>query len=109
MCCLWGTRLGGHYTRTPALVQIVVRANLCGLSPIPMPSSPMPDSNVKDAPRNATATALGIFKKWDYEIGERSLCPGDTLRIYLLPFAVTMSRPLAVGFSFPLLPDIKIG
>jgi phosphoserine phosphatase RsbU/P len=29
-----------------------------------------------------TATVLGIFKKWDCEIGERTLCPGDTLALY---------------------------
>ncbi|MGC1620792.1 MAG: SpoIIE family protein phosphatase [Candidatus Acidiferrum sp.] len=29
-----------------------------------------------------TATVLGIFKKWDCEIGERTLCPGDTLVLY---------------------------
>jgi len=31
---------------------------------------------------DATATVLGIFKKWDCEIGERTLCPGDTLALY---------------------------
>jgi phosphoserine phosphatase RsbU/P len=30
----------------------------------------------------ATATVLGIFKDWDCEIGERQLCPGDTLALY---------------------------
>lgn len=30
----------------------------------------------------ATATVLGIFKKWDCEIGERTLRPGDTLALY---------------------------
>ncbi len=29
-----------------------------------------------------TATVLGIFKKWDCEIGERTLRPGDTLALY---------------------------
>jgi serine phosphatase RsbU (regulator of sigma subunit)/catechol 2,3-dioxygenase-like lactoylglutathione lyase family enzyme len=29
-----------------------------------------------------TATVLGIFKKWDCEIGERTLSPGDTLALY---------------------------
>jgi serine phosphatase RsbU (regulator of sigma subunit)/catechol 2,3-dioxygenase-like lactoylglutathione lyase family enzyme len=29
-----------------------------------------------------TATVLGIFKKWDCEIGERTLCPGETLALY---------------------------
>jgi serine phosphatase RsbU (regulator of sigma subunit)/catechol 2,3-dioxygenase-like lactoylglutathione lyase family enzyme len=29
-----------------------------------------------------TATVLGIFKKWDCELGERTLCPGDTLALY---------------------------
>ena len=31
---------------------------------------------------DATATVLGIFKKWDCEIGERTFCPGDTLALY---------------------------
>jgi len=31
---------------------------------------------------DATATVLGIFKKWDCEIGERTLRPGDTLALY---------------------------
>ena len=31
---------------------------------------------------DATATVLGIFKKWDCEIGERQLCAGDTLVLY---------------------------
>ncbi|MGH9743041.1 MAG: PP2C family protein-serine/threonine phosphatase [Candidatus Acidiferrum sp.] len=31
---------------------------------------------------DATATVLGIFKKWDCEIGERTICPGDTLALY---------------------------
>ena len=30
----------------------------------------------------STATVLGIFKKWECEIGERTLCPGDTLALY---------------------------
>ena len=30
----------------------------------------------------ATATVLGIFKKWDCEIGECQLHPGDTLALY---------------------------
>ena len=30
----------------------------------------------------ATATVLGIFRKWDCEIGERTLHPGDTLALY---------------------------
>jgi serine phosphatase RsbU (regulator of sigma subunit) len=29
-----------------------------------------------------TATVLGIFKKWDCEIGERTLCPGEILALY---------------------------
>jgi serine phosphatase RsbU (regulator of sigma subunit)/catechol 2,3-dioxygenase-like lactoylglutathione lyase family enzyme len=29
-----------------------------------------------------TATVLGIFKKWDCEIGERTFHPGDTLALY---------------------------
>ncbi|MGH9806559.1 MAG: SpoIIE family protein phosphatase, partial [Terriglobia bacterium] len=29
-----------------------------------------------------TATVLGIFKKWDCEIGERVICPGDMLALY---------------------------
>ena len=29
-----------------------------------------------------TATVLGIFKKWDCEIGEHTLDPGDTLALY---------------------------
>ena len=29
-----------------------------------------------------TATVLGIFKKWECEIGERNLCPGDTVALY---------------------------
>lgn len=29
-----------------------------------------------------TATVLGIFKKWDCEIGEHTLSPGDTLALY---------------------------
>jgi phosphoserine phosphatase RsbU/P len=29
-----------------------------------------------------TATVLGIFKKWECETGERTLCPGDTLVLY---------------------------
>jgi serine phosphatase RsbU (regulator of sigma subunit) len=28
------------------------------------------------------ASVLGIFKKWDCEIGERTLCPGDTFALY---------------------------
>jgi serine phosphatase RsbU (regulator of sigma subunit)/catechol 2,3-dioxygenase-like lactoylglutathione lyase family enzyme len=31
---------------------------------------------------DATATVLGIFKKWDCEIGELTLRPGDTLALY---------------------------
>ena len=31
---------------------------------------------------DATATVLGIFKKWDCELGERSIHPGDTLVLY---------------------------
>ncbi len=31
---------------------------------------------------NSTATVLGIFKKWECETGERTLCPGDTLALY---------------------------
>jgi len=31
---------------------------------------------------DSTATVLGIFKKWDCEIGERQLHPGDTLALY---------------------------
>jgi len=31
---------------------------------------------------DATATVLGIFKKWDCEIDERTLCAGDTLALY---------------------------
>jgi len=31
---------------------------------------------------HATATVLGIFKKWDCEIGERTIHPGDTLALY---------------------------
>jgi serine phosphatase RsbU (regulator of sigma subunit) len=30
----------------------------------------------------STATVLGIFKKWDCEIGESQLFPGDTLALY---------------------------
>jgi serine phosphatase RsbU (regulator of sigma subunit)/catechol 2,3-dioxygenase-like lactoylglutathione lyase family enzyme len=30
----------------------------------------------------ATATVLGIFKKWDCEIGECQITPGDTLALY---------------------------
>ena len=30
----------------------------------------------------ATATVLGIFKKWDCEVGECQLIPGDTLALY---------------------------
>jgi serine phosphatase RsbU (regulator of sigma subunit) len=29
-----------------------------------------------------TATVLGIFKKWDCELGERTIHPGDTLVLY---------------------------
>jgi serine phosphatase RsbU (regulator of sigma subunit)/predicted enzyme related to lactoylglutathione lyase len=29
-----------------------------------------------------TATVLGIFKKWDCEVGERTIHPGDTLALY---------------------------
>ena len=47
-----------------------------------MPSSRTPASSEKHAPRNATATVLGIFKEWDCEIGERTLCPGDTFALY---------------------------
>jgi serine phosphatase RsbU (regulator of sigma subunit) len=47
-----------------------------------MPSSRTHASREKEAPRNATATVLGIFKKWDCEIGERTLCPGDTFALY---------------------------
>ena len=50
---------------------------------MPMPSSRTPVSSEKRAPRNATATVLGIFKKWDCEIGERALCPGETLALYI--------------------------
>jgi serine phosphatase RsbU (regulator of sigma subunit) len=49
---------------------------------MPIPSSRTPASSEKHAPRNATATVLGIFKKWDCEIGERTLCPSDTLAPY---------------------------
>ena len=31
---------------------------------------------------DATATVLGIFKKWDCEIGELTFHPGDTLALY---------------------------
>jgi len=31
---------------------------------------------------DATATVLGIFKKWDCEIGERTIHPGDILALY---------------------------
>ena len=31
---------------------------------------------------DATATVLGIFRKWDCEIGELNLHPGDTLALY---------------------------
>jgi phosphoserine phosphatase RsbU/P len=31
---------------------------------------------------HATATVLGLFKKWDCEIGERQLLPGDILVLY---------------------------
>jgi serine phosphatase RsbU (regulator of sigma subunit) len=31
---------------------------------------------------DATATILGVFKKWDCEIGECQLSPGDTLALY---------------------------
>jgi serine phosphatase RsbU (regulator of sigma subunit)/catechol 2,3-dioxygenase-like lactoylglutathione lyase family enzyme len=31
---------------------------------------------------DSTGTVLGIFKKWDCAIGERELCPGDTLVLY---------------------------
>jgi serine phosphatase RsbU (regulator of sigma subunit)/catechol 2,3-dioxygenase-like lactoylglutathione lyase family enzyme len=31
---------------------------------------------------DATATILGVFKKWDCEIGECQLFPGDTLALY---------------------------
>ena len=31
---------------------------------------------------DATATVLGIFKKWDCELGERTIHPGDTLVLY---------------------------
>jgi len=31
---------------------------------------------------DATATVLGIFKKWDCELGERTIHPGDTLALY---------------------------
>ena len=31
---------------------------------------------------DATATILGVFKKWDCEIGECHLSPGDTLALY---------------------------
>jgi len=30
----------------------------------------------------ATATVLGIFKEWDCEVGERTLCSGDMLALY---------------------------
>jgi serine phosphatase RsbU (regulator of sigma subunit) len=30
----------------------------------------------------STATVLGVFKKWDCEIGESQLFPGDTLAFY---------------------------
>jgi serine phosphatase RsbU (regulator of sigma subunit) len=45
-------------------------------------ASRTPASSEKHAPRNATATVLGILKKWDCEIGERTLCPGETLALY---------------------------
>jgi phosphoserine phosphatase RsbU/P len=31
---------------------------------------------------DSTATVLGVFKKWDCEIGESQLFPGDTLALY---------------------------
>jgi len=31
---------------------------------------------------DSTGTVLGIFKKWDCAIGERHLCPGDSLALY---------------------------
>jgi len=31
---------------------------------------------------DSTGTVLGIFKKWDCAIGERQLCPGDSLALY---------------------------
>jgi serine phosphatase RsbU (regulator of sigma subunit) len=31
---------------------------------------------------DSTGTVLGIFKKWDCTIGERQLCPGDSLTLY---------------------------
>ncbi len=31
---------------------------------------------------DATATVLGIFKKWDCELGEQTIHPGDTLVLY---------------------------
>lgn len=31
---------------------------------------------------HATATVLGIFKKWDCELGEQTIHPGDTLVLY---------------------------
>jgi serine phosphatase RsbU (regulator of sigma subunit)/catechol 2,3-dioxygenase-like lactoylglutathione lyase family enzyme len=31
---------------------------------------------------DATATVLGIFQKWDCEIGEQEILPGDTLALY---------------------------
>jgi serine phosphatase RsbU (regulator of sigma subunit) len=47
-----------------------------------MPSSRTLASKEKDSPRNASAAVLGIFKKWDCEIRERILCPGDTFARY---------------------------
>src|SRR5205085_4381695 len=31
---------------------------------------------------DSTCTVLGLFKQWDCAIGERRLCPGDTLVLY---------------------------
>jgi serine phosphatase RsbU (regulator of sigma subunit) len=30
----------------------------------------------------ATGTVLGVFEKWDCEIGESTICAGDTLAFY---------------------------
>jgi serine phosphatase RsbU (regulator of sigma subunit) len=38
------------------------------------------DGNVERL--DSTGTVLGIFKRWDCAIGERQLCPGDSLALY---------------------------
>lgn len=39
-----------------------------------------PDNSVERL--EATGTVLGAFSKWDCEVGERTICPGDMLALY---------------------------